>query len=114
MTVLIVGGDYVTSFKHLISTQRHARIEHWSGRKKGFNKRSLPNETRLVVVICDYVNHSLANSVKEKASRVGIPLVYCHRSVNELKDKLLNAHQTDEDCCCKSFCGSKDQFRRFH
>ena len=114
MTVLIVGGDYVTSFKHLISTQRHARIEHWSGRKKEFNKRSLPNETRLVVVICDYVNHSLANSVKEKASRSGIPLVYCHRSVNELKDKLLNAHQTDEDCCCKSFCGSKDQFRRLH
>lgn len=114
MTVLIVGGDYVTSFKHLISTQRHARIEHWSGRKKGFNKRSLPNETRLVVVICDYVNHSLANSVKEKANRRGIPLVYCHRSVNELKDKLLNAHQTDEDCCCKNFCGSKDQFRRLH
>ncbi|MDP1559286.1 MAG: DUF2325 domain-containing protein [Nitrosomonas sp.] len=93
MTVLIVGGDYVTSLKHQISTQRHARIEHWSGREtKGFNQRSLPNETRLVVVICDYVSHSLANSVKEKASRSGIPLVFCHRSVNELKHKLLNAH----------------------
>lgn len=114
MTILIVGGDYVTSFKHLISTQRHARIEHWSGRKKGWNKRSFPNETQLVVVICDYVNHSLANAVKEKASRSGIPLVYCHRSVNELKCKLRNIDQTDEDCCCKNFCGSKDQFQIFH
>ena len=114
MTVLIVGGDYVTSFKHLISTQRDTRIEHWSGRKKGFNKRSFPNETQLVVVICDYVNHSLANSVKEKASRSGIPLVYCHRSVNELKGKLRNIDQADEDSCCKSFCGSKDQSRKFH
>lgn len=114
MTVLIVGGDYVTSFKHLVSTQHDTHIEHWSGRKKGFNKRLLPNKTQLVVVICDYVNHSLANSVKEKASRSGIPLVYCHRSVNELKGKLLNTHQTDEECCCKSFSGSKDQFQRFH
>jgi len=112
MTVLIVGGDYVASFKHLISTQRHARVEHWSGRKKGFNQRSLPNETRLVVVICDYVSHSLANSVKEKADRSGIPLVFCHRSINELRHKL-NTHQTDEDCC-KSFCETKDQFQKFH
>lgn len=114
MTVLIVGGDYVTSLKRLISTQRHERIEHWNGRKKGLNKRSLPNKTQLVVVICDYVNHSLANAVKEKANHSGIPLVYCHRSVNELKDKLLNARETDQACCCKSFCGSKDQFQRLH
>lgn len=51
MTVLIVGGDYVTSFKHLVSTQHGARVEHWSGRKKGFTKRSFPNETELVVLV---------------------------------------------------------------
>ena len=113
MSVLIVGGDYVTSFKHLISTQNYARVEHWNGRKKGFNKRQIPNETQLVIVICDFVNHSLANSVKEKANRDGIPLMFCHRSVNELKDKL-NTHQTDEDCCCRSFCKAKSQFQKFH
>lgn len=113
MSVLIVGGDYVTSFKHLIATQNYARIEHWSGRKKGFNKRQIPNKTQLVIVICDFVNHSLANAVKEKANRSGIPLMYCHRSINELKHKL-NTHQTDEDCCCKSFYGAKDLLQRFH
>ena len=113
MSVLIVGGDYVASFKHLISTQNYARVEHWNGRKKGFNKRQIPNETQLVIVICDFVNHSLANSVKEKANRDGIPLMFCHRSVNELKDKL-NAHQTDEDCCCSSFCEARSQLQKFH
>lgn len=113
MTVLIVGGDYVASFKHFISAQNYARVEHWSGRKKGFNKRQLPNKTQLIILICDFVNHSLTNAVKEKASRKGIPLVFCHRSVNELKHKL-NTHQTDEDCCCKSFCETKDQFQKFH
>jgi len=114
MTVLIVGGDYVATFKHLISIQRNARVEHWSGRKKGFNKRSLPNETRLVVVICDYVSHSLANAVKEKANRSGIPLVFCHRSVNELKHKLLDSHEKDKDCCCENFCEIKEPRQRFH
>jgi hypothetical protein len=110
MTVLIVGGDYVASFKHLVATQQNARIEHWSGRKKGFTKRSLPNKTQLVVIICDYVNHSLANSVKEKANRNGIPLLFCHRSINELKGKL----QDDEACCHEDFDANKDQFYRLH
>lgn len=113
MSILIVGGDYVTSLKHLISTQNYTRIEHWSGRKKGFNKRQIPNETRLVIVICDFVNHSLASSVKEKANRSGIPLMFCHHSINELKRKM-NKYQTDEDCCCESFCETEDQFKKFH
>lgn len=113
MTVLIVGGDYVASFKHLISAQNHARVEHWSGRKKGFNKRQLPNKTQLIILICDFVNHSLTNAVQEKANRNGIPLVFCHRSVNELKHKL-NAHRIDEDCCCKSFCETRDSLQKFH
>lgn len=114
MTVLIVGGDYVTSFKHLVSTQHGARVEHWSGRKKGFAKRSFPNETKLVVLVCDYVSHSLANSVKEKANRNGIPLVFCHRSVNELKHKLVNKKEPDIEGCCSSFCKARDSMRRFH
>lgn len=110
MTVLIVGGDYITSFKHLLSTQQDTRIEHWDGRKKGFNKRAFPNETHLVVVICDFVNHSLTHSVKKKANREGIPLVYCHRSINELKQKLQDSDQADEDCCYLI----NDQFKRLH
>lgn len=34
MTVLIVGGDYVTSFKHLILAQCHMRVKHQNGQKK--------------------------------------------------------------------------------
>ncbi|MBX9894998.1 MULTISPECIES: DUF2325 domain-containing protein [unclassified Nitrosomonas] len=110
MTVLIVGGDYITSFKHLLSTQQDKHIEHWDGRKKGFIKKSFPNETQLVIVICDFVNHSLTHSVKKKASRKGIPLVYCHRSINELKHKLQGSDQADESCCYPN----SNSFRRLH
>ena len=110
MTVLIVGGDYITSFKHLLSTQQDTRIQHWDGRKKGFNKRAFPNETHLVVVICDFVNHGLTHSVKKKANREGIPLMYCHRSINELKHKLQGTDQVDEDCCYQN----GNQYWRLH
>ena len=100
MAILIVGGDYITSFKHLVANQHSMQVEHWDGRKKEFNKRSLPNKIRLVVVICDYVSHRLAHSIKEKAKQRGIPLVFCHRSVNELKHKLHDIYQTDREYCC--------------
>ena len=58
MTVLIVGGDYIASLKQKITAHGYARIEHWNGRKKGFNKRALPGRTELVVIIYDYVSHS--------------------------------------------------------
>ena len=114
MTILIVGGDYVASFKHLLATQHDARIEHWNGRKKGFIKRSFPNETQLIIVVCDFINHSLTNAIKEKASRGGIPLVYCRRSVNELKHKLLDIYQADKNYRCESVNEKKDLSRRFH
>lgn len=115
MAILIVGGDYITSFKHLVASQHSMQVEHWDGRKKEFNKRSLPNKIRLVVVICDYVSHRLALSIKEKAKQRGIPLVFCHRSVNELKDKLRDIYRTDHEYCCDRFYDNKnDQFQGFH
>ncbi len=115
MTVLIVGGDYVSSFKQLIASKRNVQVEHWNGRKKGYGKRALPNETKLVVLVCDYVSHSLAHAVKEKANRNKIPLLYCHRSVNELKHKLIqNEELADATGCCPYACRTPKPIRRLH
>ncbi|MCW5597987.1 MAG: DUF2325 domain-containing protein [Nitrosomonas sp.] len=100
MNVLIVGGDQVESLKRQVLAQGHTHVEHWSGRKKGFLNRSLPSNTQLIVMVCDYVSHSLAISLKNKASRKGIPLVYCRHSTRELKLKLLNNGKINEVYCC--------------
>ncbi len=104
MSVLIVGGDQVESLKRQVIAHGHSHVEHWSGRKKGFLKRSLSSNTQLIVMVCDYVSHSLAISLKNKASRKGIPLIYCRHSAHELQHKLLNKEKINEDCChCYSF-----------
>lgn len=104
MSVLIVGGDYVESLKRQVAAQGYTEIEHWNGRKKGFLNRSISGHTRLIVMVCDYVNHSLANTLKSKAQRKGIPLIYCRHSTHELRFKLLDKEETNESCCyCYNF-----------
>lgn len=98
MTVLIVGGDYIASLKQRITAHGYPRIEHWNGRKKGFNKRALPSRTKLVVIIYDYVSHNLANSVKNQASRIGIPMIFCRCSLYEI-DTILEGKKADESYC---------------
>jgi len=98
MTVLIVGGDYIASLKQKITAHGYARIEHWNGRKKGFNKRALPGRTELVVIIYDYVSHNLANSVKDQASRIGIPMIFCRHAMHEI-DAIFDEKKAEESCC---------------
>lgn len=100
MQALIVGGDRIESIKRQVIAQGYNHIEHWSGRKKGFLNRSLSSRTRLIVLICDYINHSLALKLKNKAQRQGIPVVYSRHCVHELRDKLSNRQKIDDACCC--------------
>jgi hypothetical protein len=88
MTALIVGGDYVESLKREILAHGHRDVEHWSGRKSGFGRRTVPEHARLIVVLCDFVNHNLAITLKRQARRSGAALLFCRHSANELRRKL--------------------------
>ena len=88
MTALMVGGDYVENLRREIAAHGHAAVEHWSGRKSGFARRPVPEHARLIVVLCDYVNHNLAIGLKRQARRSGAALLFCRHSTNELRRKL--------------------------
>ena len=88
MTALIVGGDYVEPLKREIRAHGHANVEHWDGRKAGFTKKAIPGGTRLIVILIDYISHSLLIALKRQASRHNVPLVFCRRSMNDLRGKL--------------------------
>ena len=88
MSALIVGGDYIKPLKKIINERGLRKIEHWTGRKKGDLKRTVPVDTRLVVLLCDYLCHSLAKKVRSDAERLGLPVIYCRRSVGEFCEKL--------------------------
>lgn len=91
MKALVVGADRIDAIR--AELERTApfgvrRTEHWSGRQVGDVRRAIPGDTRLVVVLCDRVNHDLLHSVRRQAGRRGLPVVYCRHSLVELRDKV--------------------------
>ncbi len=110
MTTLIVGGDYIKPLEKIIADRGLSRIEHWTGRKAGDLKKSVPKGTRLVVLLYDYLNHGLAKKVRNDADRLGLPVIYCRRSMVEFcakLDDLLESGVTGVKCGGgREVCGS--------
>lgn len=88
MTAVIVGGDYVKSIGKAITDRGVERVEHWTGRKPGELRKSLPNGTGLVVILCDYVSHNMAKKIHADAEQTGVPVIYCRRSLGQVCRKL--------------------------
>lgn len=93
VNALIVGADRVDSIRAEINrraaeTGRHGAIDHWDGRKAGDSRREIPNDTQLVVIVCDRASHMLMRSVRSQAQRRKIPVVFCRHSAIELRQRL--------------------------
>ncbi|SFW10851.1 DUF2325 domain-containing protein [Nitrosovibrio sp. Nv17] len=88
MTALIVGGDYIETFRRELIAHGLKDVEHWNGRQSRFAKRTIPTSAKLVVILYDYVNHSVSNALKLQANKNGIPLLFCRSSTHELRRKL--------------------------
>ncbi len=88
MTALIVGGDYVEPIRRAIADRGMKRVEHWSGRKPGDLRKTLPKGTELIVVLYDYLSHPMLRKISTDAAGSGIPLIHCRRSLGQLCRKL--------------------------
>ena len=88
MTAVIVGGDYIKPIEKVFAGKGVTRVEHWTGRKAGDLRKTIPRDTKIVVLLCDYLSHSLAKKVREYADRLGLPVIYCRRSLGQFCRKL--------------------------
>lgn len=55
-SVLIVGGDQIDGIQH---------INHWSGRKVGDSNKVIPLDTEIIVLITNWISHSITHKVKK-------------------------------------------------
>lgn len=99
MTVLIVGGDYIISLRRELLAHGLRRVEHWDGRQPRSTKRIIPNRARLVVILYDYVSHSVSNALKQQANKGCIPVVFCRSSTYDLRKKLESMELSGVPCC---------------
>jgi len=80
MAALIVGGDNIESIKNELQAQGIHQITHWNGRKHGDKHNVIPHNIELVVVLVNYVNHSLSCKVKKEAKRLNLRVIYSKNS----------------------------------
>lgn len=88
MTVLIVGGDRIETYRSLLEARGYAPVHHWTGRKGSDCHREIPEDTRLIVVLPHFVNHGLATKIRRSADLRALPIVFS-RSVARL-DQLVS------------------------
>ena len=88
MAALIVGGDRVGHYKDFLAAQGFVPVRHWSGRNKSECHRSIPLDTRVVVVMVDQINHGLAKKIRRAAGEMAVPVVFSKRSVGQLSSAL--------------------------
>ena len=96
MSVLIVGGDRVNTYKEYLQTQGLGPVLHWNGRKNCDCHRSIPASTRLVVILVDQINHMLAIKLRRTADDLDLPVVFSRRSIGQL-DQLISRFKRSAD-----------------
>ena len=88
MTVLLVGADRLGNMPKELEGHGASEIIHWSGRKE--RNKEVPQHVDMVLVVHNYVNHALMDSVKVQAKRRRLPIIFAKRGVADLKQALRN------------------------
>jgi hypothetical protein len=84
MTVLIVGGDRISSIAKFLNQNGYDDIKHWDARRNGDTHRFMPQSTRLVVILINFLNHGMAKKIKRDAEQLGVPVLFSKNSASEL------------------------------
>lgn len=88
MSALIVGGDRVGPYRDFLVGRGFAPVRHWSGRNQSECHRPIPLDTRVVVVMVDFINHGLAKKIRRAAGDMAVPIVFSRRSIGQLSSAL--------------------------
>jgi hypothetical protein len=84
MAALVVGGDNIESLRDELQAQGIEQVTHWTGRKHGDKHYVIPRNIELIVVLVNFVNHSLSTKVKKEAKRLNLPVIFSRNSRHSL------------------------------
>lgn len=88
MSVLLIGADRLGNIPHFLESKGIHEYTHWDGRKKGMRNMKVPEDTDMIIVFTDFIEHRLTEMIKESAKEMNIPCIYSRRAVSDLAMKL--------------------------
>lgn len=87
-SALIVGGDQIDGIKQVLTNHGITHINHWSGRKVGDSNKIIPHDTKFIVLITNWISHSITHKVKKNAMKRGIKVIYTPNGSTALRNRL--------------------------
>lgn len=91
-SILIVGGDQVDGIKEVFGHYGIDQINHWSGRKAGDSNKVIPQNTKVIVLITKWINHSITYKLKRNAVRRGIKVIYTPNGSRERLSEIIEVN----------------------
>lgn len=89
MSLFIAGGDGLGKIKNEMKKLGFNDIIHFPGRRKSEHRNfQLPSEVDMVLVLTDYINHSLMQKIKDEARSKDVKLLFAKRSWSSIHKKL--------------------------
>ena len=88
MKALLVGADRLGNIPTALESFGIDDYTHWTGRKKGMRKMDIPEQTDVIIVFTDFIEHNMTQLVKEKAKQMNIPCVFSKRASSDLVHRL--------------------------
>jgi len=90
MNALLVGADRLGNIPDVLQQFGIRIAAHVSGRDSAHQRRSapLPAGIEMVILFTDFIGHNVMQRFREAASREGVSLVCCRRSVCALQQAL--------------------------
>ncbi|GHT93654.1 hypothetical protein FACS1894116_06130 [Betaproteobacteria bacterium] len=108
LNALLVGADRLGSIPDVLQQFGIHVAAHVSGRDSNHQRRhaSVPAGVGMVILFTDFLGHNVMQSFREAASRAGVSLVCCRRSVCALQ-QALGRHMAQEKCAGCQACPNK-------
>jgi hypothetical protein len=90
MNALIVGADRLGNIPDVLAGFGIRIAGHVSGRDSAHQRRcvALPAGIQMVILFTDFLGHNVMQRFRDAASRAGVMLVCCRRSVCALQQAL--------------------------
>ncbi|RAX57627.1 hypothetical protein CCZ01_05670 [Helicobacter monodelphidis] len=82
MSVLIIGGDEIIPIKAVLHSLGCEEVTHWDGRRESVNHKKIPQSTRCVILLTNFLNHNTMKKFRNEAKKRNIPTICSKRSVS--------------------------------
>lgn len=76
MSVLVIGGDKISSIELMLKSLGVSSITHWDTRKKSSAcKKIIPTEIECVVMLTSFLNHNAMKYFRNEAKKRELPVI---------------------------------------